>query len=77
MIRFLRCLALLTIYGALLSGARAQTTTVISANLAVSHVGEYATVEGEVANFDTRYKASFEVAYFSLTCPQGIRRHRM
>src|SRR6266446_6816923 len=50
MIKFSRCSAFLIISaGLFLSGAIAQTDTVISANLAATHVCEYVTVEGVVA----------------------------
>jgi DNA/RNA endonuclease YhcR with UshA esterase domain len=50
MIRFSRHIAFLSIcYAILFDAAQAQTTTVIPANLAASHIGEYATVEGVVA----------------------------
>jgi hypothetical protein len=51
--RFSRCLAFLVISQTILAIAYAQTATVISANLAASHVGEYATVEGVVAKVFT------------------------
>jgi hypothetical protein len=54
MIRFSRCVTLLFICRALVfEAAKAQTATVIPANLAASHVGEYATVEGVVAKVFT------------------------
>jgi DNA/RNA endonuclease YhcR with UshA esterase domain len=49
MSRFFRCLASLIIPQTLLAIAQAQTTTIIPANEAAAHVGEYATVEGVVA----------------------------
>jgi DNA/RNA endonuclease YhcR with UshA esterase domain len=55
MSRFPRCIAILFICGALLSQEviRAQTANIVPANLAASHVGEYATVEGVVAKMFT------------------------
>jgi hypothetical protein len=49
MIRVSCCFVLLVISQAILAAAHAQTTTVIPANEAAAHVGEYATVEGVVA----------------------------
>ena len=49
MSRFSRCLAFLVFLQTIPAIAHAQTTTVISANLAASHVGEYGMVEGVVA----------------------------
>jgi DNA/RNA endonuclease YhcR with UshA esterase domain len=54
MIRFSRCIAFLIIsYAILFDVARAQTATIIPADLAASHIGEYATVEGVVAKVFT------------------------
>jgi hypothetical protein len=48
--RFLQFIALVFIsYPAFLSSSKAQTATVIRANLAAAHVGEYVTIEGVVA----------------------------
>jgi len=47
--RFLRGFAVLVISQTILALAHAQTTAVIPDNLAASHVGKYATVEGVVA----------------------------
>ncbi len=44
-----RCIVYLTVCGTLLANVHAQTTTVISANEAAAHIGQYATVEGVVA----------------------------
>jgi hypothetical protein len=46
MSRFLRYLVLIVSHALFLAGARAQPATVIPANEAAAHVGEYATVEG-------------------------------
>jgi hypothetical protein len=52
--RLARLLATLTFFHtSFLSGAHAQSTSVIPANLAASHIGEYATVEGVVAKVFT------------------------
>jgi DNA/RNA endonuclease YhcR with UshA esterase domain len=54
MICFSRCIALLVICrAAFLTGAQAQTVTVIPADQAAAHINEYATVEGVVANVFT------------------------
>ena len=53
MSRFSRCLALLVILQTILTVAHAQTATVIPANEAAAHVGEYTTVEGVVAKVFT------------------------
>jgi len=53
MIRVSCCFVLLVISQAILAAAHAQTTTVIPANEAAAHVGEYATVEGVVAKVFT------------------------
>src|SRR6266481_835498 len=53
MSRLSRCLAFLFVYSALLASAQPQTATVIPANEAAAHVGEYATVEGVVAKVFT------------------------
>jgi DNA/RNA endonuclease YhcR with UshA esterase domain len=54
MIHFPRLITLFLICCAILfETAQAQTTTVISANEAAAHVGEYATVEGVVAKVFT------------------------
>src|SRR6266403_711782 len=54
MIRFSRCVTFIFICVALFAEvAQAQTTTVVPANLAASHIGEYATVEGVVAKLFT------------------------
>jgi hypothetical protein len=52
MSRFSWCFVSLIIYGAFCI-AHAQTATVIPANEAAAHVGEYATVEGVVAKVFT------------------------
>jgi len=52
--RFFVHLAVLLVSQAFfLAGVQAQTTTIISANEAAAHVGEYATVEGVVAKVFT------------------------
>jgi phage-related minor tail protein len=48
-----RCIAYLIVCSTLLANVRAQTTTVIPANEAAAHVGQYATVEGVVAKLFT------------------------
>jgi hypothetical protein len=49
-IHFSHCIASLSIFcAAFLTSTEAQTTTVVPANLAASHVGEYVTVQGVVA----------------------------
>ena len=53
MSRFSHCVASLIISQTVLAIARAQTTTIIPANEAAAHVGEYATVEGVVAKVFT------------------------
>ena|SRR5258708_11217459 len=53
MIYFSRCLAFLILCSAALPGTFAQTSTIIPANQAAAHVGEYATVEGVVAKVFT------------------------
>jgi hypothetical protein len=53
MSRFARCLAFLVFLQTILATAQAQTATVIPANEAAAHVGEYATGEGVVANVFT------------------------
>ena len=59
--RLSRYLALLVICSALATEvAPAQTTTVIPANEAAAHIGEYATVEGVVAQPDT-FERLFEI----------------
>ena len=59
MSRLLRYLALLVICSALAAEvAPAQTATIIPANLAAAHVGEYATVEGVVAKVFTSDKGN-------------------
>jgi DNA/RNA endonuclease YhcR with UshA esterase domain len=45
-------------HAALLSSAIAQTTTIIPANEAAAHIGEYATVEGVVAKVFTSNKGN-------------------
>jgi len=59
MSRLSRCLALLAICSALATEiAPAQTATVIPANEAAAHIGEYATVEGVVAKVFTSNKGN-------------------
>ena len=53
MILFSRCLVFLIISQTILAIATAQTATVIPANEAAAHTGEYATVEGVVAKVFT------------------------
>ena len=53
MSRFLRSLAVLIISKTILAIAQAQTATIIPANEAAAHVGEYATVEGVVVKMFT------------------------
>jgi hypothetical protein len=54
MSQFLHSLAFVVIcYTAFLVGAQSQTATVIPANQAVVHIGEYATIEGVVAKVFT------------------------
>jgi hypothetical protein len=54
MSQFLRSLPFVVVcYTAFLVCAQSQTATVIQANLAASHIGEYATVEGVVAKVFT------------------------
>jgi hypothetical protein len=48
-----RCIVYLIVCGTLPANVHAQTTTVIPANEAAAHVGEYATVEGVVAKLFT------------------------
>jgi|SRR5690348_7500910 hypothetical protein len=48
-----RCIVYLIVCGTLPANVHAQTTTVIPANEAAAHVGEYATVEGIVAKLFT------------------------
>src|SRR4029077_14476176 len=54
MSKFLRSFAFVVIcYNAFLVGAQSQTATVIPANEAAAHIGEYVTVEGVVAKVFT------------------------
>jgi DNA/RNA endonuclease YhcR with UshA esterase domain len=52
------CLAFLIISQTILAIAPAQTTTIIPANEAAAHVGEYATVEGVLAKVFTSNKGN-------------------
>jgi DNA/RNA endonuclease YhcR with UshA esterase domain len=57
--RFLACLMLRIVsYAVVLDAAQAQTVTVIPANEAAAHIGEYATVEGVVAKVFTSDKGN-------------------
>jgi hypothetical protein len=56
--RFLQSLAVLIILQTTPSIAHAQTATIIPANEAAAHVGEYATVEGVVAKVFTSKSGS-------------------
>jgi DNA/RNA endonuclease YhcR with UshA esterase domain len=58
MVRFSRFLASLIISQTILAIAHAQTATVIPANEAAAHIGEYATVEGVVAKVFTSNKGN-------------------
>jgi DNA/RNA endonuclease YhcR with UshA esterase domain len=58
MSRFLRCVAFLIVSQATVAIAQAQTTTLIPANLAASHIGEYVTVERVVAKVFTANSGS-------------------
>jgi hypothetical protein len=52
--KFLRSFAFVVIcYAAFLASAQGQTTTVIPANEAAAHIGEYASVKGVVAKVFT------------------------
>src|SRR5262245_56273997 len=53
MTHFSRCIVYPIVCGTLLASVHAQTTTVIPANEAAAHVGQYATVEGVVAKLFT------------------------
>jgi hypothetical protein len=53
-----RALLIIMSYAVFLANAHAQTTTVIPANEAAEHVGEYATVEGVVAKVFTSDKGN-------------------
>ena len=58
MTRFSRLLTFFVISQTILAVAQAQTATVIPANEAAAHVGEYATVEGVVAKVFTSNKGN-------------------
>jgi hypothetical protein len=56
--RPLLALSILTILSALVPYAKAQTETVIPANEAAAHIGQYATIEGVVAKVFTSNKGN-------------------
>jgi hypothetical protein len=74
MIHFSRCIALVIVCGALLSSVDAQTTTVIPANEAAAHIGEYATVKGVVAKVFTSNKGKHIPKYRSFLSEPDIYR---
>src|ERR1700747_2949539 len=55
---FLGCLSLLIVSQAILAITNAQTITIIPANEAAAHVGEYATAQGVVAKVFTSNKGN-------------------
>jgi hypothetical protein len=81
MILLSRYLALLMMsHVAFLASAHAQTATVIPANEAAAHIGEYATVEGVVAKvFTSKGGNTFlniGASYPNQGLPAGSRQHR-
>jgi hypothetical protein len=68
MSKFLRSFAFVVIcYATFLVGARSQTTSVIPANLAASHIGEYMTVKSQT--FEDRIAQAVEFPFFPFAFP--------